>query len=50
VVDDEALRTALARLLDEGVSTRDAVAELSATYDAPKRRVYELAINFRSSR
>lgn len=44
VVDDEALRTALVRLLDEGVSTRDAVAEVADTYDAPKRRVYDLAV------
>jgi 16S rRNA (cytidine1402-2'-O)-methyltransferase len=46
VVDDEALRTALVRLLDEGVSTRDAVAEVADTYDAPKRRVYDLAVQF----
>ncbi|MBA2437939.1 MAG: 16S rRNA (cytidine(1402)-2'-O)-methyltransferase [Acidimicrobiia bacterium] len=44
VVGDEALRAALARLLDDGVSTRDAVAEVAGAYDAPKRRVYDLAV------
>ena len=43
-VGDEALREALARLRDEGISTRDAVAEVAGTYDAPKRRVYDLAV------
>lgn len=50
VVGDEALRAALIRLMDEGVSTRDAVAEVAGTYDTPKRRVYELAVNSRNSR
>ena len=42
--DDDVLRAALARLRDEGVSTRDAVAEVADAYDAPKRRVYDLAV------
>lgn len=42
--DDDVLRAALARLRDEGVSTRDAVAEVAGAYDAPKRRVYDLAV------
>jgi 16S rRNA (cytidine1402-2'-O)-methyltransferase len=40
---DDELVDALARLKAEGVSTRDAVAEVAATYDVPKRRVYALA-------
>lgn len=41
---DDELRAVLVRLLDEGLSTRDAVAEVADTYDAPKRRVYGLAL------
>ena len=44
VADDEALAALLARLVDEGASTRDAVAEVSATYEVPRKRVYELAV------
>lgn len=43
-VGDEALRAALVHLLDEGLSTRDAVAEVAGAYDASKRRVYDLAV------
>ncbi|HVL03238.1 MAG TPA: 16S rRNA (cytidine(1402)-2'-O)-methyltransferase [Acidimicrobiales bacterium] len=41
---DDVLRAALSRLRDEGISTRDAVAEVAGAYDATKRRVYELAV------
>ncbi len=44
MADDEALRAALARLLADGVSTRDAVAEVASAYGAAKRRVYDLAV------
>lgn len=44
VVDDHTLRLALARLREEGISTRDAVAEVAGAYDVPKRRVYDLAV------
>jgi len=40
---DAELAAALARLRADGLSTRDAVAEVVATYDVPKRRVYALA-------
>jgi 16S rRNA (cytidine1402-2'-O)-methyltransferase len=43
VADDEALTAAVARLVAEGSSTRDAVAEVAAVYGVPKRRVYDLA-------
>lgn len=42
VADDE-LTAALSLLVDDGTSTRDAVAEVAATFDVPKRRVYDLA-------
>lgn len=42
--DDDVLRAALTRLQDEGISTRDAVAEVAGAYNAPKRRVYDLAV------
>lgn len=41
--DDDALVAALTRLLADGTSTRDAVAEVAASFDVSKRRVYELA-------
>lgn len=41
--DDHALVAALTRLLADGASTRDAVAEVAASFDVPKRRVYGLA-------
>lgn len=44
MASDDDLRAALASLIDEGVSTRDAVAEVAGAYDAPKRRVYDLAL------
>jgi 16S rRNA (cytidine1402-2'-O)-methyltransferase len=40
---DVELAAAVARLLAEGMSTRDAVAEVAAAYEVPKRRVYGLA-------
>jgi 16S rRNA (cytidine1402-2'-O)-methyltransferase len=40
---DDELRVALQRLLGDGMSTRDAVAEVAGVYEVPKRRVYELA-------
>jgi 16S rRNA (cytidine1402-2'-O)-methyltransferase len=40
---DAELSAALTRLRADGVSTRDAVAEVAAAYDVPKRRVYGLA-------
>jgi 16S rRNA (cytidine1402-2'-O)-methyltransferase len=40
---DEELAAALTRLRGEGVTTRDAVAEVASTYGVPKRRVYGLA-------
>lgn len=43
VADDDELAAAVARLVAAGSSKRDAVAEVAAAYDVPKRRVYELA-------
>jgi 16S rRNA (cytidine1402-2'-O)-methyltransferase len=43
VADDEVLAAAVARLVGEGSSTRDAVAEVASAYGVPKRRVYDLA-------
>ena len=40
---DGELTEALDRLKADGLSTRDAVAEVAAAFDVPKRRVYELA-------
>jgi len=40
---DDELRAALARLLGDGATTRDAVAEVASSFDVPKRRVYDLA-------
>ena len=40
---DEALSTAVSRLLADGLSTRDAVAEVAGSFGVPKRRVYDLA-------
>ena len=40
---DDELVAALARLKADGLSTKDAVAEVATTYDVPKRRVYALA-------
>ena len=41
--DDDRLAAAVDRLLADGSSTRDAVAEVAATYGVSKRRVYDLA-------
>lgn len=40
---DDALRAALTRLVAEGATTRDAVAEVASMFDVPKRHVYDLA-------
>jgi 16S rRNA (cytidine1402-2'-O)-methyltransferase len=40
---DEELAAALARLKADGLTTKDAVAEVATTYAVPKRRVYALA-------
>jgi 16S rRNA (cytidine1402-2'-O)-methyltransferase len=40
---DDAVRDALQRLLGDGLSTRDAVAEVARSLDVSKRRVYDLA-------
>lgn len=40
---DDELRAAVLRMIDDGLSTRDAVAEVAQTYDVSKRRVYDLA-------
>lgn len=40
---DDALLAAVRRLVGEGTSTRDAVAEVAAAFDVSKRRVYDLA-------
>jgi 16S rRNA (cytidine1402-2'-O)-methyltransferase len=41
---DADLASAVARLVAEGSSTRDAVTEVAATYGVAKRRVYDLAL------
>jgi 16S rRNA (cytidine1402-2'-O)-methyltransferase len=43
VPDDATIRAALTGLIAGGSSTRDAVAEVAASFGVPKRRVYELA-------
>ncbi|HEV2069616.1 MAG TPA: hypothetical protein VGR26_07480, partial [Acidimicrobiales bacterium] len=40
---DEELSVALRRLRADGLSTRDAVAEVASVYEVPRRRVYDLA-------
>jgi 16S rRNA (cytidine1402-2'-O)-methyltransferase len=40
---DDQLTAAVLRMIDDGLSTRDAVAEVAQTYDVSKRRVYDLA-------
>jgi hypothetical protein len=47
--DDDELAAAVERLVAAGRSTKDAVAEVAATFDVAKRRVYELATAGRSS-
>lgn len=41
---DDELSVALHRLRADGLSTRDAVAEVASVYEVPRRRVYDLAI------
>lgn len=41
---DDDLTAAMARLLADGLSTRDAVAEVASAFDVSKRRVYDLAV------
>ncbi len=43
-VDDDRIVGALVELTGQGVSTRDAVAEVARRFDAPRRRVYSLAV------
>ena len=45
--DDAAVRDAVARLLADGVSARDAAAEVAATLGVPKRRAYDIATALR---
>lgn len=45
--DDRRIVEALGRLIDEGSSTRDAVAEVATAYAVSKRRVYDLAVRGR---
>ncbi|HEX4905096.1 MAG TPA: 16S rRNA (cytidine(1402)-2'-O)-methyltransferase [Acidimicrobiales bacterium] len=40
---DDELTAAVVRMIADGLSTRDAVAEVAQAYDVPKRRVYDLA-------
>jgi 16S rRNA (cytidine1402-2'-O)-methyltransferase len=40
---DDELTAAVTRLIGDGLSTRDAVAEVASSFDVPKRRVYDLA-------
>jgi 16S rRNA (cytidine1402-2'-O)-methyltransferase len=44
-VDDDAIRRALRAALADGVSKKDAAAEVAARLGVPKRRAYELAID-----
>lgn len=44
-VGDAELVAAVAHLVAEGCSTRDAVSEVAGAYAVPKRRVYDLAIS-----
>jgi 16S rRNA (cytidine1402-2'-O)-methyltransferase len=47
---DDAVDDAVARLLEEGRSTREAAAEVAATMDLPRRRAYQAALRLRSAR
>lgn len=47
-VDDDAIRAALRTELESGATKKDAVATVAAATGAPKRRVYALAIAFRT--
>jgi 16S rRNA (cytidine1402-2'-O)-methyltransferase len=44
LASDDELAGALDRLRADGLSTRDAVAEVASVYDVPRRRVYDLAV------
>jgi 16S rRNA (cytidine1402-2'-O)-methyltransferase len=46
---DEAVDDAVARLLDEGRSTKEAAAEVAAAMDLPRRRAYQAALRLRSA-
>jgi uncharacterized protein YoaH (UPF0181 family) len=41
------VRDAVARLLAEGLSARDAAAAVAATLGVPKRRAYDIATTLR---
>jgi len=45
VVDDDTLRRALAQALADGASRRDAVDAVATSFDAPRNRVYRLALD-----
>ncbi|MFA5882885.1 MAG: 16S rRNA (cytidine(1402)-2'-O)-methyltransferase [Acidimicrobiia bacterium] len=45
--DDDAIRAAVQGLLGDGVSARDAAAEVAAALGVPKRRAYDIAIALR---
>jgi 16S rRNA (cytidine1402-2'-O)-methyltransferase len=45
VADDDAIRAALAEQRAGGATTRDAVSNVAAALDVPKRRVYDLAVS-----
>lgn len=45
---DDELTAAVVRMIADGLSTRDAVAEVAQAYDVSKRRVYDLATAVRS--
>ncbi len=47
VVDDDAVRDALAQRFAAGATTRDAVAEVAAATGVAKRRVYDIAVAMR---
>src|SRR5579863_5855969 len=48
VVDDELIRAALRDQIDEGVSTRDAVAYVEESLGVPHRIVYQMALELRA--
>jgi 16S rRNA (cytidine1402-2'-O)-methyltransferase len=48
-VDDGTIRDALAARLDSGGDRKAAIAEVAATLEVPKRRVYDLAVRMRSA-
>jgi len=45
--DDDTVRAAVAALVADGASTRDAAAEVAATLGVPKRRAYDIATGLR---